>query len=366
MQYTKIESLNTSKITGIQEANTIFIHKEAIYSSPTSSLNSSQPENETNKKTNKKYSRVAWTEEEEYKLLLAYKKLKNKWNAISKETNLESGNNLKNKFYSILRRVRGKIVNLNTCFTSKLELYEMYYMTSLLMRNFEYPVKKFKGKRGKNFISSLIESLPKDTVKRYFDALSYNTKINGTMEEQEKYLNMTLLKKEKLEPLDLKKKAGPNDAGLEEPKGVKRTANAFSLTSEDQDIDGSIELKLKCVREPFEGSISFDCNNDHDDSISRLSLGPSKIAESIHDFPCFFEGNSEAVFISQPEEDEGNKSLQVENAVYANNTDQRERYLFTYVPCVNTILPPSFYYRPLFPCFHDSYQRMQPSFKQLI
>lgn len=149
-------------------------------------------------------SKEPWTEKEELKMIVEHNKYKNKWSEISAALKGRDNNTIKNKFYSIFRRIKGKIQKSDYTYESKLELLEIYYIISLIELYLDNPMQnpKTKGKRGKDFIYTLIHNLTKDIVRDYKEHMQQLAKNEGTME----YLLRTLNNEYKLldlSPLDL-------------------------------------------------------------------------------------------------------------------------------------------------------------------
>lgn len=129
--------------------------------------------------------RKEWTEQDELRMIIAHKKYKNRWASISECLKGRSNNTIKNKFYSVFRKVRGKVIKADCTHISKLELLEIHYMISLIEHHLANPLltPKVKGKRGKDFIYSLIYNLNLKEVSEYKRKIQELYKSEGTMEE---------------------------------------------------------------------------------------------------------------------------------------------------------------------------------------
>jgi len=114
-------------------------------------------------------SKTPWTEQEELRMLLIHQKHQNKWSNIAQELNGRSNNSIKNRFYSIFRKVKNKVLKLDVVHESKLELLQTLYMMYLMecYINTPQPIPKQAGKRGKDFIFSLLKGLHSDVILRY-------------------------------------------------------------------------------------------------------------------------------------------------------------------------------------------------------
>ncbi len=130
-------------------------------------------------------SKKAWSEQDELGMLVAHKQHKNRWADVSEALKGRSNNTIKNKFYSVFRKIRGKILKSDCSYVSKLELLEIHYIISLIEQYLAHPAltPKTKGKRGKDFIYSLIHSLNDKMVADYKAKITELTKSEGTMEE---------------------------------------------------------------------------------------------------------------------------------------------------------------------------------------
>eukprot|EP00826_Nyctotherus_ovalis_P060013 TRINITY_DN8392_c0_g1_i1.p1 TRINITY_DN8392_c0_g1~~TRINITY_DN8392_c0_g1_i1.p1 ORF type:complete len:381 (-),score=101.83 TRINITY_DN8392_c0_g1_i1:208-1350(-) len=110
-----------------------------------------------------------WSIREEVRMLIAHSKYKNKWSEMGAVLKGRTNNTIKNKFYSIFRRVKGKIQKADYTYSSKLELLEICYIVSLIEQYLAVqPLNsKPKGKRGKDFIFSLVHNLTPNAVRNY-------------------------------------------------------------------------------------------------------------------------------------------------------------------------------------------------------
>eukprot|EP00826_Nyctotherus_ovalis_P048691 TRINITY_DN5760_c0_g1_i3.p1 TRINITY_DN5760_c0_g1~~TRINITY_DN5760_c0_g1_i3.p1 ORF type:complete len:250 (+),score=71.07 TRINITY_DN5760_c0_g1_i3:237-986(+) len=118
-------------------------------------------------------------------MLMAHKKHKNKWLKIAKDFKGRSSNSIKNRFYSIFRGIKSKIKRMDLLYTSKLELFEGFYIISLIESYFErqVPAKGKKGRREEDFIFSLLKGLDRSEVKAYRTELSKHGIHDITLEE---------------------------------------------------------------------------------------------------------------------------------------------------------------------------------------
>jgi hypothetical protein len=88
-------------------------------------------------------------------------------------------------FYSVFRRIKGKIQKKDYNYESRLELLEIYYIISLIEHYLENPTRnpKAKKKRGKDFIYTLIHNLTLDNVKLYKSRMQQYAKNEGTLDD---------------------------------------------------------------------------------------------------------------------------------------------------------------------------------------
>lgn len=110
-----------------------------------------------------------WSTREEVRMLIAHNRYKNKWSEMGAVLKGRTNNTIKNKFYSIFRRVKGKILKADYAYSSKLELLEICYVVSLIEQYLAIqPLNpKPKGKRGKDFIFSLVHNLTPNAVRNF-------------------------------------------------------------------------------------------------------------------------------------------------------------------------------------------------------
>jgi len=134
---------------------------------------------------NKIETKEPWSTREEVNMFLAHHKYKNKWSEIGRLIKGRSNNTIKNKFYSIFRRIKGKIQKSDYTYCSKLELLEIYYIISLIEQYIanQHLNPKTKGKRGKDFIYSLIHNVSLKSIAEYKAQIQRLSKEEGDLEE---------------------------------------------------------------------------------------------------------------------------------------------------------------------------------------
>lgn len=235
-------------------------------------------------------SKEPWTEKEELKMIIAHNKYKNKWSEISAALKGRDNNTIKNKFYSIFRRIKGKIQKSDYTYESKLELLEIYYIISLIEFYLDNPMQnpKTKGKRGKDFIYTLVHNLTKDIVRAYKEHIKQLAKDEGTMEDLFKILN-TEYRLLDIPPLDLSSQiiptpptANPSIPLLNSGTTVELPSNAFPQPTPHIPLANSIP---KINLPPF----SFQTTNQGSKPLPASPLEESKqtskyLAETIPNF----------------------------------------------------------------------------------
>eukprot|EP00826_Nyctotherus_ovalis_P040110 TRINITY_DN3911_c0_g1_i13.p1 TRINITY_DN3911_c0_g1~~TRINITY_DN3911_c0_g1_i13.p1 ORF type:complete len:313 (+),score=67.49 TRINITY_DN3911_c0_g1_i13:236-1174(+) len=144
-----------------------------------------------------------WTEQEELDILIGYRRYQNKWSSISQALNKRDNNTIKNRFYSILRKIINKIKRNDLSCNSKLELLEALYMISLIEQCLQNPLSpaELRKKRGKNYLYSLLKLIKPEDIKKYKDDLQRLNGGNATLEK--------LWKEFDKEGEDTKQKADP-------------------------------------------------------------------------------------------------------------------------------------------------------------
>ncbi len=115
-----------------------------------------------------------WTKQEEATLILSHMKFKNRWCDIVSTLKGRHNNMIKNRFYSIFRKVKNKVKNNDFSYSSKLELIEMHYMICVMEEYAANPLPpdEPKRKRGKDFMYTLIEDIDMPMLQKYKEALT--------------------------------------------------------------------------------------------------------------------------------------------------------------------------------------------------
>lgn len=218
-----------------------------------------------------------WNEEEEFNMILAHYKYKNKWSEIGSV--LKSRNNtIKNRFYSIFRRIKGKIQRGDVKYNSKLELLEMYYIVSLVEYYLKNPSEnpRTKGKRGKDFIYSLVHNVSQQTVRSYKERVEEYAKHEGTMEE----LMLQLISEGKCSPA--LKNVLAHSLPTAFPGNSEKQPQKFQEPSDD--------FFANIAHTDFENYLPLEIGFKSPASVfspSTFSAGPSTVIARAHRAACF-------------------------------------------------------------------------------
>jgi len=232
-----------------------------------------------------------WTEQEELNMIIAHKKFKNRWSEMADYLKGRSNNTIKNKFYSVFRKIKGKIQKNDCSFDSKLELLEIYYIISLIEFYLAHPTQspKTKGKRGKDFIYSLIHNLTPKMVEDYKMQVQELARNEGSMDDlfnelgsrlrfpsdHAPTMHQTPARPRPEEPdKNVRIEFIPNLPPTESSNTIKSTAVPMSF---EEDEFFKVPLNYKEETSPL-----FEENNGHPQSMFSpppLSAGPAAAAE---------------------------------------------------------------------------------------
>lgn len=251
------------------------------------------------------FSKNPWTEEEELKLIYAHKQYKNRWTDVAIAMNCRNNNNIKNRFYSIFRKIKGKIYKKDFSYSSKLELLEIHYMISLMLKYLAHPPvnQRVKGKRGKDFIFSLIHNLDEQMVKTYYQHFSERTKSEGTMESLFGALKGSKLDTKSVPDFELQieiPKKIKKETSVKENEGSFGVQQEFKkgIINDEDKLFANTTLLKKIKSESWENSPLFGNGalEAFEVSPNCLSAGPAAAAASFaacYNKPCQKEGFSE-------------------------------------------------------------------------
>lgn len=241
----------------------------------------------TNKFNEEVESKEPWSVREELCMLIAHDKYKNKWSEMGSILKNRSNNTIKNKFYSIFRRIRGKIQKADFTYSNKLDLFEIYYIISVMeqyVTNINQS-SKFKGKRGKDYIYSLMHNLSQEDIKKYKAGIQIQAKNEGDMDDllQELSIEHNIDKECKAE---LK-----NDNDNE---GLIFKSEYKSIIEKVEDSVGNEDLFISQLK-MIEQEPSLNIEMDHPSSVPiisplTLSAGAAATAARAPMAPCFTDG----------------------------------------------------------------------------
>lgn len=126
-----------------------------------------------------------WTEQEEAQLLLAHKEHKNSWSEISKAISGKSSNSIKNRFYTIFRKVKNKIKNNDYSYDSQCEILQIHYMLEIMEEyvNIMNTPTFAAEKAGKDFLLKLVQQIDPKDLAIYITTFRGLTASYGTMQE---------------------------------------------------------------------------------------------------------------------------------------------------------------------------------------
>ncbi len=126
-----------------------------------------------------------WSKQEEALLVLSHMKYKNRWCDIANALKGRHNNMIKNRFYSIFRKVKNKVRNNDFTYRTKLELFEMYYMITVMedyVAN-PLPVDEPKRKRGKDFMYTLIKDVDLKLLGEFKATLAKRSPLKAPLEQ---------------------------------------------------------------------------------------------------------------------------------------------------------------------------------------
>jgi len=125
-----------------------------------------------------------WTAREEAQLLLAHREHKNSWSEISKALSGKSSNSIKNRFYTIFRKVKNKIKNCDYSSDSKCEILQIHYMLEIMEKYVNIlNVSESADKTGKDFLYKLVQQIDQKDLAIYTKNFRELAVTYGTMQE---------------------------------------------------------------------------------------------------------------------------------------------------------------------------------------
>lgn len=130
-------------------------------------------------------ARHHWSEYEEVQLLLAHKEYKNSWSEISKALPGKTSNSIKNRFYTIFRKVKNKIKKEDYSYDSQCEILQIHYMVEVMeeyMKILSLP-DSGNDKAGKDFLYKLVQQINPQNLVNYAQTFRKVTAAHGTVQE---------------------------------------------------------------------------------------------------------------------------------------------------------------------------------------
>ena len=130
--------------------------------------------------------RQSWSDRERYMLLVAHQKHKNRWSEVAMMLKKQSSNMIKNRFYTLFRKIKNKIKNDDLIISTSLDLLEIYYILSLIE---EYQALVPDAKSGpesqpdKNYAHKLVQQIEKTKVTAFKTKVIDTHKEHGGMPE---------------------------------------------------------------------------------------------------------------------------------------------------------------------------------------
>ncbi len=126
-----------------------------------------------------------WTDYEDTQLLFAHQKLQNRWADIATRLRDRNGNAVKNRFYSIFRKVKTKLLDSDFSYESKCELLKVLYVVSLMEHCFSHPQTPAEQRKNKdkNFVYSLLHDITEDAVAKFKKEFNARLKTKVRLED---------------------------------------------------------------------------------------------------------------------------------------------------------------------------------------
>lgn len=174
-------------------------------------------------------SKKSWSMSDELEVLVVHKLCGNNWSAASELLQGRSNNSIKNRFYSIFRKIVSKVKRMETKYSCQIELLEILYILSLMKHHISNPSPFIikKGRRGKDFIYNLMKNIYTENIEKFESLLN---KLAG------KSLSLDQIWTEVAGPLESSKFRLPND--------VKRMIKMCNLIN---DINDALTSKTKSI-----------------------------------------------------------------------------------------------------------------------
>ena len=132
------------------------------------------------------YNHKRWSIKEQATLLLYHMEFGNRWCDISQRFKDRHNNMVKNRFYTTLRKIRGKIKTMDFVTKNRLELLEVYYMIMVMENYLEKrpPRTPLERKRGIDFMFTLIKDVTKRELEIYKVFLDKKHPLNSSIRNE--------------------------------------------------------------------------------------------------------------------------------------------------------------------------------------
>lgn len=229
-----------------------------------------------------------WSEKEEFFLLMAHNQYKNHWAKIAETLKGRNNGSTKNRFYSIFRRIKNKVLKRSYDYSSKFELLEILYIISVIEYYFDNPLDKNapKRRRGIDYAYTLIYNLTPNMLQEYKAKILEKSKQEENMEDLFKELESSF---KQPEPTVFIEKVNNQE---KEPV-VPMITNPIELP--DNLLQNGKMLDycdfLSPAKDNFSGVCSIfdfiECPQQPVFSPTCLSAGPAAAAAKARKAPCF-------------------------------------------------------------------------------
>eukprot|EP00826_Nyctotherus_ovalis_P042195 TRINITY_DN4313_c0_g1_i9.p1 TRINITY_DN4313_c0_g1~~TRINITY_DN4313_c0_g1_i9.p1 ORF type:complete len:382 (-),score=58.65 TRINITY_DN4313_c0_g1_i9:96-1241(-) len=238
-----------------------------------------------------------WTEKEEVELLLAHRIHKNSWANISTELHGRPSNSIKNRFYTIFRKVRNKVKKEDYSFESEYEVLQILYMVSV-MESYMTMIKKAEGNsemEGKDFIYKLTLQLDGKMLEQYSAKFKEFAKKYGTVQQLfQKILNADITATATqigAHKESLVTKPNPESQIDCNPLSIEAIKEIDEVQAKEAAKEKELFAALHSYKRPLIASTT-PCSSAIGTSVlkfspSILSAGPAAAAAVAYKAPCF-------------------------------------------------------------------------------
>lgn len=125
--------------------------------------------------------REPWNDRDRYMLLVAHQRYKNRWAEVALMIHKQSRNLVKNKFYTLFRKVRNRIICFDFHMSSSLDLLETMYIVFLIEEYCKVMISK--QMKEKNYAYKLVQKTDKAKLAKYKIMLKEQYEGKAEMEE---------------------------------------------------------------------------------------------------------------------------------------------------------------------------------------